>query len=117
MKVYLLAPTLAACAALSTTPVVAHHNSPMDVEIPYNAELVHNAAIESVLDRLEDMDQGMGSGTVEMDPSTQQAGSRCSWVEDPTDCATASSEDGAQRDPIEWDEGAPPYGNSPPPSE
>ena len=57
------------------TPTLAHHNSPQDVVLPDNALEVHNAAIDAMLDRLEDIDvQGAmlmdpDNANMEMDPA------------------------------------------------
>ena len=65
---------LTAGTALWMAPLAAHHNSPMSDSIPMpdQALEVHNAAIESVLERLDDMGvAGMMAGerSSEMDPA------------------------------------------------
>jgi len=85
MKSRTLLTLASAMAALWMAPAIAHHNSPMSVELPDHALEVHNAAVDAVLDRLEDLGvAGMMAGerTTDMDPADNAAYAGPSAMED-----------------------------------
>ena len=90
MKARTVKCTLFVCAAFWALPALAHHNSvdPEFIEtmMPDEALEAHNAAVDRVLERLEDMGistmAGNQAGNVNMDPSDMQQGATCSAVVD-----------------------------------
>jgi hypothetical protein len=91
MRILLVSSALALSAVLFAVPVSAHHNSPFTEEIegkvPDGALDTHNAAVEDVLERLEELGiSGAMEGSTmsnDMDPADEAQGNTCAiWDED-----------------------------------
>ena len=106
MKILLVSSALALSAVLFSVPVSAHHNSPyadeIDDQVPDGVLDTHNAAVEEVLERLEELGitgamEGSTMGN-DMDPADTAQGNTCAiWDED---CdAEAANPEGMDRAP------------------
>jgi len=91
MKILLVSSALALSAVLFSVPVSAHHNSPytdeIEDQVPDGVLDTHNAAVEEVLDRLEELGVtgAMAGSTMrnDMDPADEAQGDTCAiWDED-----------------------------------
>lgn len=90
MKARLASSVLAVSAVLCAFPATAHHNSVdpdfVETKMPADALDAHNAAVDDVLLRLDEMGittmAGNQSGAVNMDPADLQQGATCSAVVD-----------------------------------
>lgn len=89
MKAFVVSVALALGVTGWATPGMSHHNSPNSTAIeevmPEDALDQHNAAVDSVLDRLDEMGiSSMAGSTVsnDMDPADAAQGNTCSVLVD-----------------------------------
>jgi hypothetical protein len=101
MKLRTLLLAITAGCAFAIQPAAAHHNSPMNefINMPEHAEDTHNAAVEAVLERMDENDRVSGSmtgGSEEMDPADS---SRFLGPQSMPDVPGASNRAGGERAP------------------